>query len=76
MPDDIREEALAAVTKDRSVMDRMRANREIHGLLRDGYRAEWRDDRGERGFATVALPRLQRLDEERLAGGVAGVGRW
>ena len=34
--------------KDRSVMDRVRANREVHDLLRDGYRAEWRDDDGER----------------------------
>src|SRR5215211_6411845 len=53
IPDDIREEALAAVTKDRSVMDPTRANREIYSLLRDGYSAEWRDHTGEPGFATV-----------------------
>jgi len=53
LPDLIREEALAAITKDRSVMDPTRANREVHALLRDGYRAEWRDDRGEPSFATV-----------------------
>jgi type I restriction enzyme R subunit len=53
VPDDIREEAQAALTKDRSVMDPTRANREIHSLLRDGYQAEWRDDRGEPCFATV-----------------------
>ncbi len=53
VPDHIREEALQAVTKDRSVMDRVRANRELHTLLRDGYRAEWTDDRGDKQFATV-----------------------
>jgi type I restriction enzyme R subunit len=53
VPNDIREEALAAITKDRSAMDPTRANREIHSLLRDGYSAEWRDDRGEPCFATV-----------------------
>ena len=37
-----------AITKDRSVMDRVRANREVHDLLRDGYRAEWPDDRGDK----------------------------
>ena len=34
-------------------MDRVRANREVHDLLRDGYRAEWPDDRGDEQFATV-----------------------
>ncbi len=34
-------------------MDRVRANREVQSLLRDGYRAEWTDDRGERRFATI-----------------------
>ena len=53
VPDLIREEALQAVTKDRSVMDRVRANREVHDLLRDGYRAEWADGRGDQQFATV-----------------------
>lgn len=53
VPDLMREEALQAVTKDRAVMDRVRANREVHVLLRDGYRAEWSDERGEKQFATV-----------------------
>ncbi|MGH3849569.1 MAG: type I restriction endonuclease, partial [Pseudonocardiaceae bacterium] len=53
VPELIREEALQAVTKDRSVMDRVRANREVHTLLRDGYRAEWTDDRGDKRVATV-----------------------
>ncbi len=37
-------EAIEVLTKDRSVMDRVRANREVHDLLRDGYQAEWTDD--------------------------------
>jgi len=53
VPNHIREEALQAITKDRSVMDRVRANREVHALLRDGYRAEWSDERGDKQFATV-----------------------
>ncbi len=52
-PELVREEALRAVTKDRAVMDRVRANREVYDLLREGYRAEWIDDRGARQFATV-----------------------
>ncbi|MEX2375956.1 MAG: type I restriction endonuclease, partial [Dehalococcoidia bacterium] len=53
VPDHIYEEALAALVKDRSSMDRVRANREVHGLLRDGYRAEWQDQGGDRQFATI-----------------------
>ncbi len=55
VPDVVREEALQAVVKDRSLMDRVRANREFHDLLRDGYRAEWTDDRGDQQFATVRV---------------------
>ena len=53
VPDDIREEALTAVAKDRALMDPTRANREIHELLRDGYRAEWQNTQGEQQYATV-----------------------
>ena len=53
VPEPAREEALAAMTKDRSVMDRVRANREVHALLRDGYRAESSDGQGEQQIATV-----------------------
>ncbi len=55
VPDPVREEALAALAKDRSLMDRIRANREVYDLVRDGYRAEWRDDNGEQQYATVAF---------------------
>jgi len=53
VPNGVREEALAALAKDRSAMDPVRANREIYDLLRDGYRAEWRDDAGTPRYATV-----------------------
>ncbi len=38
VPELIREEALAALAKDRSVMDPTRGNQAVHELLRDGYR--------------------------------------
>lgn len=53
VPELVREEALAAMVKDRSVMDRVRASREVYDLLRDGCRSEWRDDNGDVQFATV-----------------------
>lgn len=53
MPVEVREEAQAALTQDRSRMDRTRANREVYDLVRDGYRAEWRDGHGEPRHATV-----------------------
>jgi len=53
VPDPVREEALAALAKDRSLMDRVRANREVHDLVRDGYRTEWRDESGNQQYATV-----------------------
>ncbi|MCA1708466.1 MAG: DEAD/DEAH box helicase, partial [Actinobacteria bacterium] len=53
IPHLVREEALAAITKDRTAINQTRANREVHKLLRDGYRAEWSDDHGEPSFATV-----------------------
>ena len=52
-------EAVEALTKDRSVMDRVRANREVYDLLRDGYRAEWTDDNGDKRIET-----LRYLDSE------------
>ena len=46
-------EAIEAITKDRSVMDRVRANREVYDLLRDGYRAEWTDEQGDKRIETL-----------------------
>ena len=48
VPDAAIDEAVEAVTKDRSAMDRVRANREVYDLLRDGYRAEWVDEIGDK----------------------------
>lgn len=53
VPEPAREEALDAISKDRLVMDRVRANHEVYDLLREGFRAEWIDDRGDTQFATV-----------------------
>jgi type I restriction enzyme R subunit len=53
VPESIREEALVEITRDRSLMLPVRANEEIHELMRDGYRAEWVDDRGDPQFAVV-----------------------
>jgi len=43
VPDEAIDEAIEVLTKDRSIMDRTRANREVYDLLRDGYQAEWTD---------------------------------
>ncbi|MGB3476407.1 MAG: type I restriction endonuclease subunit R [Mycobacterium sp.] len=53
VPDTSINEAVEMLTKDRSVMDRVRANREVYHLLRDGYRAEWTDDSGDKRIATL-----------------------
>ena len=63
--DDVREEALAALTRDRSLMDRVRANREVHDLIRDGYRAEW-EEQGERKYATVRFVDFRVSDHNDL----------
>jgi type I restriction enzyme R subunit len=47
------DEAVEALAKDRSVMDRVRANREVYDLLRDGYRAEWTDELGDKRIETL-----------------------
>jgi type I restriction enzyme R subunit len=46
-PDPALEEAAAAIARDRSLLNPARANREVYGLLRDGYQASWRDERGD-----------------------------
>ncbi|MDQ1249883.1 MAG: type restriction enzyme subunit, partial [Actinomycetota bacterium] len=53
VPDTSINEAIEVLTKDRSVMDRVRANREVYDLLRDGYRAEWSDDNGDKRNETL-----------------------
>nr|WP_268952472.1 type I restriction endonuclease subunit R [Mycolicibacterium septicum] len=53
VPDTSISEAVDVLTKDRSVMDRVRANREVYDLLRDGYQAEWADDNGDKRVETL-----------------------
>jgi type I restriction enzyme R subunit len=54
VPDAALEEAAAALSRDRSLLDPTRASREVYDLLRDGYLAEWRDDRGDQQTARIA----------------------
>jgi type I restriction enzyme R subunit len=65
VPDSVREEALVAITRDRSLMDRVRANREVYDLLRDGFKAEWDED-GEREFETVRYIDFRVSDNNEL----------
>ncbi len=61
-------EAIAALTKDRSVMDRVRANREVYDLLRDGYQAEWVDNNGNKQIDTLRYLDLRdSVNNDRLA---------
>jgi len=53
VPDTSINEAIEVLTKDRSVMDRVRGNREVYDLLRDGYRAEWTDSDGDKRIETL-----------------------
>src|SRR5437868_2191275 len=48
------EEAAAALSRDRSLLDPSRASREVYELLRDGYLAAWRDDDGEQQTVRIA----------------------
>ena len=59
VPDTSINEAIEVLTKDRSVMNQVRANREVYDLLRDGYRAEWTDDHGEKRTETLRYLRQE-----------------
>jgi type I restriction enzyme R subunit len=63
VPWHVREEALEELVRDRSIMDRVRASQEVHGLIRDGYKASWRDDGGEVQEATVRYIDFRHADE-------------
>lgn len=54
VPDTSINEAIEALTRDRSIMDRVRANREVYDLLRDGFRAEWTDQNGDKRVETLS----------------------
>jgi len=53
MPESVITEAAAALAKDRSLMDPVRASKEIYDLVRDGYPASWQDDEGAAQDASV-----------------------
>ncbi|MCB1029376.1 MAG: type I restriction endonuclease subunit R, partial [Microthrixaceae bacterium] len=53
LPALVAQEALDEFVKDRSAMDPVRANKAVHELLRDGYRASWRNDDGDDVYETV-----------------------
>ncbi|OBB56404.1 DEAD/DEAH box helicase [Mycolicibacterium monacense] len=68
VPDLSINEAIEALTKDRSVMDRVRANREVYDLLRDGYQAEWEDDNGDKRIELIRYIDLRdKLNNDLLA---------
>ncbi|CAN5494188.1 type I restriction endonuclease subunit R [soil metagenome] len=68
VPDLAINEAIEVLTKDRSVMDRVRANREVHDLLRDGHQAEWVDDNGDKRIETIRYVDLRNaLNNDLLA---------
>jgi type I restriction enzyme R subunit len=48
------EEAADTISRDRSLLEPTRANREVYDLLRDGYLATWQDDRGDEQAARIA----------------------
>jgi type I restriction enzyme R subunit len=43
IPAEAREDAVEELMRDRSVMDPVRASKEVYDLIRDGYHATWRD---------------------------------
>lgn len=55
IPADQREEGIDALTRDRSLLDRTRANREVHALLRDGHPVSWRDADGREHSGRIAF---------------------
>ena len=53
LPNAVVIEAAGMMTKDRSLMDRTRANREVYDLLRDGFKTSWVDAAGTDHDVTV-----------------------
>ena len=60
VPQSAIEEAIETLTKDRSAMDPVHANREVRDLVRDGYHAEWVDALGEKQIETLRFIDLAR----------------
>ena len=63
VPDVQREEALHEVVRDRTLMDRVRANREVFELVRDGFPVTWRNERGVERADRVRYIDWHRSDE-------------
>ncbi|WP_419926636.1 type I restriction endonuclease subunit R [Candidatus Poriferisocius sp.] len=53
LPQSALDEAVEQLVRDRSAMDRVRANREVYSLLRDGARVEMTGSDGERQMVVV-----------------------
>ena len=62
LPQSALDEAVEQLLRDRSAMDRVRANREVHGLLRDGARVEITGGEGERRMVAVRFVDWNRAD--------------
>lgn len=60
VPQSAIEEAIETLTKDRSTMDAVRANRDVRDLVCDGYHAEWVDELGEKQIETLRFIDLAR----------------
>lgn len=68
VPDAAIDEAIEALTKDRSAMDPVRASREVYELLRNGYLAQWRDASGSNQTALLQYLNFQTpADNDLLA---------
>jgi type I restriction enzyme R subunit len=63
LPELVREDALVEFVKDRSRMDPVRANKAVYDLLREGYRASWRNDDGDDVHDTVQFVDFRHADE-------------
>lgn len=53
VPQSVIEEAIETLTKDRSAIDPVYANREVRDLVCDGYHAEWVNELGEKKNETL-----------------------
>ncbi|MCY4433197.1 MAG: type I restriction endonuclease subunit R [bacterium] len=62
LPQSALDAAAEQLLRDRSAMDRVRANQEVYGLLRDGARVEVSGDDGERRMVTVRFVDWNRAD--------------
>ncbi len=63
LPDTALDKAAERLLQDRSAMDRVRANREVHNLLRNGAKVETTDSDGTRRAVTVRFIDWNHADE-------------